>query len=65
MNNDGEADDYALDMEEFGLLVKRMLRIYHMRVNSPALNNTYNYDEKHEEESQHNNGDLKEETGDK
>ncbi|XP_015784111.1 G-protein coupled receptor GRL101 [Tetranychus urticae] len=28
-----ETDDYALDIEEFGLLVKRMLRIYHFRRN--------------------------------
>ncbi|CAG2104371.1 unnamed protein product [Medioppia subpectinata] len=34
-----ESDDFAFDMEEFGNLVKRMLRIYHIRINSsPYIN---------------------------
>jgi hypothetical protein len=36
VHSSSESDDYALDMEEFGNIVKRMLRIYHMRITNSS-----------------------------
>ena len=49
VNDSDETDDYAFDMEEFGNLVKRMLRMYHLRTNSSSI------DENKQKESQTTN----------
>lgn len=35
--SDDECDDYAFDMEDFGNLVKRMLRMYHLKTSSMSI----------------------------
>ena len=35
--SDDECDDYAFDMEDFGNLVRRMLRMYHLKTNSSTI----------------------------
>jgi hypothetical protein len=49
VHNSSESDDYALDMEEFGNIVKRMLRIYHMRITNSS-NDYIKYEEEEEKE---------------
>ncbi|RWS24200.1 relaxin receptor-like protein, partial [Leptotrombidium deliense] len=39
VKDSSENDDYAVDIEEFGLLVKRMLRFYHIKTKSTQESN--------------------------
>jgi len=54
-------------MEEFGLLVKRMLRIYHMRINSSSNNGAKSTQEdvtedKEEDQKSEDEAEAKEKT---